>query len=182
MNLSTHPVTKPAKPAKGGVHRGFRSFCHGLDVKNQKRGPSCEPSRRQVERKAQEREAVSLALAKTPAVYRSNRQRWDVEVVLRAPPRQSEIDADTCKQLSDASDEMPRKGSTHDRVAPGYLANLNHGHNIGVLLGQASNGLCTIDCDDDAALEAFLRCNPQLRDSLISRGVTVCFGSVERRS
>ena len=55
-------------------------------------------------------------------------------------------------------------------MTPSYLASLNHGHNIGVLLGQASNGLCTIDCDDDPALEAFLRCNPQLRESLISRG------------
>ena len=34
-------------------------------------------------------------------------------------------------------------------MTPAYLASLNHGGNIGILLGKASEGLCTIDCDDD---------------------------------
>ena len=55
-------------------------------------------------------------------------------------------------------------------MTPAYLASLNHGQNIGVLLGAASEGLCTIDVDDDDRLEAFLSLNPCLRESLISRG------------
>jgi hypothetical protein len=50
-----------------------------------------------------------------------------------------------------------------------YLAEFN-GSNVGVLLGKASEGLCSIDCDSEAALESFLESNPQLRESLISRG------------
>jgi putative DNA primase/helicase len=55
-------------------------------------------------------------------------------------------------------------------MTPGYFAGLNHGQNIGVLLGAASEGLCTIDVDDDGLLEAFLNLNPSLRESLISKG------------
>ena len=55
-------------------------------------------------------------------------------------------------------------------MTPEYLASLNHGQNIGVLLGAASEGLCSIDIDNDNQLEAFLRLNPGLRESLISRG------------
>ena len=55
-------------------------------------------------------------------------------------------------------------------MTPEYLASLNHGQNIGVLLGAASEGLCTIDVDDDDRLEDFLSLNPHLRESLISRG------------
>jgi hypothetical protein len=51
-----------------------------------------------------------------------------------------------------------------------YLTGLNHGNNIGVLLGKPSEGLCTIDVDDDDELEAFLGLNPEFHDSLISRG------------
>src|SRR5262245_36869350 len=51
-----------------------------------------------------------------------------------------------------------------------YLAGLNHGGNIGVLLGQTSGGLCTIDADTDAFLDLFLSSNPHLRESLISKG------------
>ncbi len=49
---------------------------------------------------------------------------------------------------------------------PAYLARLNHGGNIGVLLGKPSGGLCSIDVDDDAALEAFLALNPALQGTL----------------
>jgi putative DNA primase/helicase len=54
---------------------------------------------------------------------------------------------------------------------PEYLAQLNHGDNIGVLLG---NGLITIDLDHDAAVEPFLGLNPKLRETLRSRRVRGC--------
>lgn len=55
-------------------------------------------------------------------------------------------------------------------MKPEYLAGLNHGNNIGVLLGAASGGLVTVDCDDNKFLEEFLAVNPGLRESLISKG------------
>jgi hypothetical protein len=55
-------------------------------------------------------------------------------------------------------------------MTPSYLAGLNHGQNIGVLLGAASDGLCSIDADNDEYLEEFLKLNPGLRETLISRG------------
>jgi hypothetical protein len=54
---------------------------------------------------------------------------------------------------------------------PEYLALLNHGGNIGVLLG---NGLVTIDLDRDEAVEPFLCINPKLRETLTSRRVRGC--------
>lgn len=44
---------------------------------------------------------------------------------------------------------------------PAYLATLNHGCNIGVLLGQNSGGLCTNDVDDDDRLKEFLALKPK---------------------
>jgi len=59
---------------------------------------------------------------------------------------------------------------TIDRMSdPVYLAQLETG-NIGVLLGSASDDLCAIDVDDDAAVEPFLALNPLLRTTLRSRG------------
>jgi hypothetical protein len=55
-------------------------------------------------------------------------------------------------------------------MTPDYLAGLDYGQNIGVLLGAASEGLCSIDADNDEYLEEFLDLNPKLRQSLISRG------------
>ena len=55
-------------------------------------------------------------------------------------------------------------------MSPEYLAGLNHGDNIGVSLGEVSEGLCTVDCDSDALLEVFLSANPGLRGTLITRG------------
>src|SRR5688572_6391332 len=40
---------------------------------------------------------------------------------------------------------------------------------IAVVLGKASNGLCSIDCDSEAALDEFLRQNPGLKNTLISK-------------
>lgn len=50
-----------------------------------------------------------------------------------------------------------------------YQAALARG-NVGVVLGDASNGLCAIDIDDDQDMEPFFKLNPALRDTLISRG------------
>jgi putative DNA primase/helicase len=55
-------------------------------------------------------------------------------------------------------------------MTPAYLAQLNDGSNIGVLLGEGSRGLCTVDADNDDFLESFLEANPLLRESLISKG------------
>jgi P4 family phage/plasmid primase-like protien len=50
-----------------------------------------------------------------------------------------------------------------------YIEKLNGGGNIGVPLGTASGGLCTIDVDDDAELEKFLLLNPALQTTLLTR-------------
>ena len=52
---------------------------------------------------------------------------------------------------------------------PEYLAQLETG-SIGVVLGSPSSGLCSIDIDDDAAVEPFLALNPALGQTLRSRG------------
>ena len=54
---------------------------------------------------------------------------------------------------------------------PEYLVRLNHGGNVGVLLG---NGLVTIDLDRDKAVEPFLKRNPKLRETLRSRRKRGC--------
>jgi Family of unknown function (DUF5906) len=54
---------------------------------------------------------------------------------------------------------------------PEYLAHLNHGGNIGVLL---SDGRVTIDLDRDENVEPFLKLNPKLRDTLRSRRKRGC--------
>ena len=59
---------------------------------------------------------------------------------------------------------------TQEDMTADYLAGLNHGGNIGVLLGKASGGLCTVDADTDDFLNQFLSANPNLRESLISKG------------
>ena len=57
---------------------------------------------------------------------------------------------------------------------PAYLDTLNHGGNIGVLLGSVSGGLCAIDFDADADAEAFLATNPELAGSFRTRGARGC--------
>jgi putative DNA primase/helicase len=54
---------------------------------------------------------------------------------------------------------------------PKYLALLNHGGNIGVLLSQ---GLVTIDLDRDEDVEPFLARNPKLRGTLRTKRVRGC--------
>ena len=55
-------------------------------------------------------------------------------------------------------------------MTPGHLATLNHGANIGILQGVASQGLCSIDCDSEDDLNDFLALNPELNSSLLTRG------------
>lgn len=54
-----------------------------------------------------------------------------------------------------------------------YLRALDKG-NIAVLTGAPSGGLCSIDIDDDEAVEPFLALNPRLRETLRSRGRRGC--------
>ncbi len=56
---------------------------------------------------------------------------------------------------------------------PVYLRSFA-GRNIGVLLGSASGGLCTIDFDQDADIEPFLENNPRLRDTTRTKRVRGC--------
>ena len=55
-----------------------------------------------------------------------------------------------------------------------YLSALNRAHNIAILLGNVSGGLCTIDIDGDESIEPFLTLNPQLKETLRSRGKRGC--------
>lgn len=48
-----------------------------------------------------------------------------------------------------------------------YIATLTR--NIGVAVGDASNGLISIDCDGDSFFQEFMDANPKLHDTLISR-------------
>ncbi len=61
-------------------------------------------------------------------------------------------------------------------MTPPYLASLNHGDNIGVSLGAASEGLCTIDADNEKFLESFLSLNPPSGKalSLVAPAVGMC--------
>jgi hypothetical protein len=54
-----------------------------------------------------------------------------------------------------------------------YLQQLERS-NVGVLLGEPSAGLCTIDIDDDSLLEPFFESNPRLRATLCTRGKRGC--------
>jgi len=42
--------------------------------------------------------------------------------------------------------------------------------NIGVLLGAASNNLCSIDCDTDEVLKGFISLNPDAANTLVTKG------------
>ena len=57
---------------------------------------------------------------------------------------------------------------------PAYLETLNHGGNIGVLLGEASSGLVALDFDRQEDAEAFLAENPTLAGSFRSCGARGC--------
>ena len=53
---------------------------------------------------------------------------------------------------------------------PAYQRSLSNAFAIGVSLGEASQNLCSIDFDDDSALETFLALNPLLKSTLRTRG------------
>src|SRR4030095_7088400 len=55
-----------------------------------------------------------------------------------------------------------------------YLAMLENAGNIGVALGKVSNGLVTIDLDEDNCVEPFLQENPLLAYTLRTRGSRGC--------
>jgi hypothetical protein len=55
-----------------------------------------------------------------------------------------------------------------------YLRMLGRAHNIAVLLGKASGGICSIDIDGDESIEPFLKLNPKLTNTLRSRGKRGC--------
>lgn len=52
---------------------------------------------------------------------------------------------------------------------PAHLRKLEHG-NVGVLMGQPSAGLCSIDCDSEDFLQAVLQVNCCLENSLVTCG------------
>jgi hypothetical protein len=57
---------------------------------------------------------------------------------------------------------------TLEEMTPRYLSQLDA--NIGVVLGKASKGLCTIDCDGDEIFAQLLEVNPHLTETLHSHG------------
>jgi Bifunctional DNA primase/polymerase, N-terminal len=55
-----------------------------------------------------------------------------------------------------------------------HRAKLERAGNIGIALGQVSNGLVTIDLDEDSYVDAFLEANPPLRNTLRTRARRGC--------
>jgi hypothetical protein len=63
---------------------------------------------------------------------------------------------------------------THqDMMDPEYRRKLTAG-NIGVVQGEASGGIGSLDIDDGAGVEEFLTLNPDLRETLRPRGARGC--------
>jgi hypothetical protein len=62
-----------------------------------------------------------------------------------------------------------QKATTADMLDPDYRARLATG-NIGVLLGEPSGGLSTVDIDSDEEFARFLQLNPILGETLITKG------------
>ncbi|RBP41468.1 P4 family phage/plasmid primase-like protein [Roseimicrobium gellanilyticum] len=63
-----------------------------------------------------------------------------------------------------------QKTDVSEMENPCYLRDLSESGNTGVLLGDPSGGLCTIDIDSDDEVEPFLALNPRLRTTLRSKG------------
>ena len=60
--------------------------------------------------------------------------------------------------------------TTHEETQrPEYIQRLING-NIGVLLGKASSGLCTIDIDSDTRAEEFAKLNPKIASTFQTKG------------
>jgi len=62
------------------------------------------------------------------------------------------------------------KLTSESRNDPKIEKHLLREGNVGVLLGHASGGLCTIDIDHDDEVEGFLELNPRLKETLQTRG------------
>lgn len=62
-----------------------------------------------------------------------------------------------------------------DMADAGYVSLFGGACNIGVLLGEPSEGLCSIDVDFDGWAETFLAANPRVRDTL--RTARVSYGN-----
>lgn len=58
-------------------------------------------------------------------------------------------------------------------MTPDYLRSLETG-NVGVVLGEASEGLCSIDFDKDEYASEFIALNPALKATLITKGARGC--------
>ena len=84
-------------------------------------------------------------------------------VLLPAPPG--------CKGSREAG--WNRK-SLADMADPAHLATFREDSNISVLLGQASQGLCSIDFDNDEAAGRFLELNPRFAITLRTKGSRGC--------
>jgi hypothetical protein len=65
------------------------------------------------------------------------------------------------------------KVTLKDMMDPEYRRKLAEG-NIGVVQGEASGGIGSIDIDDDQGAEEFLALNPDLKETLRSRGARGC--------
>jgi Bifunctional DNA primase/polymerase, N-terminal len=61
-----------------------------------------------------------------------------------------------------------------DMGEPSHLAKLARAGNIGIALGKVSNGLVTIDLDQDSYVETFLGANPLLANTLRTCGSRGC--------
>lgn len=59
-------------------------------------------------------------------------------------------------------------------MTPENLSHLDHEHNIGVLLGKPSQGLCSVDVDSDEDVAPFLAINPALATTLRTKGQRGC--------
>ena len=73
----------------------------------------------------------------------------------------------------DASSTGWQKTTIDDTLTPEYQARLEAG-NIAVLVGDPSNGICSIDIDVDEHVQPFLDINPMLAGTLRSKGRRGC--------
>lgn len=67
-----------------------------------------------------------------------------------------------------------QKTTQADMARPEYLSRFGPRHNVGVLQGKPSNGLCSIDLDADEWIAPFLTDNPKLNDTLRTRRSRGC--------
>jgi len=70
-------------------------------------------------------------------------------------------------------DKRKWKHLTLDDMSAKYLSDIMDG-NIGIALGQVSNGLCAIDLDDDKLVQPFLEANPWAANTTITKGARGC--------